>query len=75
MDDITRKFGEVIRANRKSRGLSQEALAELADINRNHLSRVERGLSSPSIKMMKNLSDALGERLSSLVAQCEDEDG
>ena len=71
MSDIARRFGEVIRENRKVRGLSQESLAEFADLNRSYLGKIERGLAYPTIETMQKLADALGERLASLVEQCE----
>lgn len=45
---IAIKFGYVIRANRESRGLPQEALAELANLNRSYLERDDAEVSAGS---------------------------
>ncbi len=71
---IAIKFGLVIRANRESRGLSQEALAELANLNRSYLGEIERGVAVPSIETMEKLALALSEKLSDLISQCEHDD-
>lgn len=74
MSTNAEKFGKVIRASREKRGLSQEGLAELANLNRNYLGKIERGSVSPSIDTMQKLADALLEKLSCLITQCENED-
>lgn len=71
MSPIAVKFGRVVRRGRESRGLSQEALADLASISRSFLSEVERGSASPSLETMQKLADALGERLSYLILEYE----
>jgi transcriptional regulator with XRE-family HTH domain len=71
MTAIAIKFGRVLRAQRECRGLSQEALADLAHLNRSYLGEVERGDAQPSIETLKKLADALGESLSSLIKECE----
>jgi XRE family transcriptional regulator, regulator of sulfur utilization len=74
MTTIAAKFGRVLRAERERRGLSQEALAELADLNRSFLGDVERGTAQPSIETLQKLADALGESLSNLIKECEKND-
>jgi transcriptional regulator with XRE-family HTH domain len=37
------RFGEAVRARRKALELSQEALADYADIDRSHMGKIERG--------------------------------
>ena len=74
MSGIATKFGQVIRSNRESRGLSQEALAELAHLNRSYLGEIERGSAVPSIETMQKLAAALGENLSALIIQSEKND-
>ncbi len=44
---------------RKSKGLSQEQLAEKADINPKYLSRMERGTENPTLDMLIKLTGAL----------------
>jgi transcriptional regulator with XRE-family HTH domain len=38
-----KKLGEAVRAERKALGLSQEALADAAQIDRAHMGKIERG--------------------------------
>lgn len=44
---------------RQTRGLSQVALAQRADVTQGHLSKMENGLSEPSEEVLKRLADAL----------------
>ncbi|WP_057157173.1 helix-turn-helix domain-containing protein [Massilia sp. Root351] len=52
-------FGEHLRVWRKLRHLSQQGLAESADLSARHLSFLETGRSSPSREMVLRLSDRL----------------
>jgi transcriptional regulator with XRE-family HTH domain len=65
-------LGSVVKRHRENRGLSQDSLAELAGISRNHLGEIERAESSPSIEILAKISKALCERLSILIAECEE---
>lgn len=49
-----------MRRLRRDRDLSQEALAEMASIHRNHLGAIERGTKTPSLTAILHLADALG---------------
>lgn len=53
------KLGEHIRQLRQDRALSQEALAEMAEIHRNFLSGIERGKKGMTIETLLRLSRAL----------------
>ena len=64
-------FGEVVRRHRSARGLSQEQLAEAADLHRNHVGFVERGERVPSIDIARQIAEALCLPLSALVAEAE----
>jgi transcriptional regulator with XRE-family HTH domain len=48
-----------LRRLRVKRGLSQEALAADAGIDRTYVSRLERGLENPTVAMLEQLADAL----------------
>ena len=64
-------FGLVLRDLRKERGLSQEALALDAGIQRNYVSLIERGINQPTITTIFKLAIALQVRPSKLVALVE----
>lgn len=64
-------FGEVVRRHRTARGISQEQLAEAADLHRNHIGFVERGERAPSIDIARQIAGALGLSLSALIADTE----
>jgi transcriptional regulator with XRE-family HTH domain len=59
-------FGAVVRAKRRSLGLSQEKLAERAGCDRQSINRVENAAYSPSLDRVFKLADALGLSLSEL---------
>ncbi|WP_081948794.1 helix-turn-helix domain-containing protein [Litchfieldella xinjiangensis] len=59
MENILVKFGEEIRKLRTERGLTQEQLAELSNLDRTYISSVERGKRNISLKAIKSISDAL----------------
>ena len=48
-----------LRILRKQKGLSQEALAHQADIDRNYVGQIEREEKSPTIDMIEKLATAL----------------
>ena len=52
-------FGRRLRDLRKERGLTQEALAEAADLSGNYISDLELGLKVPSLTILVRLSQAL----------------
>lgn len=61
-------LGHRIRAARKRKGLTQQQLAELAGIEPNHLSHIERGLSLGSVQSLVNIALSLEVALDSLLA-------
>jgi transcriptional regulator with XRE-family HTH domain len=65
--DICSAFGSALRAARRARGLSQEALAFECDLHRTYVSSVERGERNISIINIERLCIALGILPSSLL--------
>ncbi len=64
-------FGKVLRALRRHAGLTQEQLALDADLQRNYISLLERGMNSPSIKTLFKLSGVLKTTPSKMLEQTE----
>ena len=61
-----KRFGIRIRELRQQRGLSQEALADLARIGRSYMSGIERGVRNCSTLHLLRLAKALGVRVGDL---------
>ena len=61
-------LGAAIRAARKAKGLSQEALAELADIDRSYMGGIERGEHNLAIINLIKIANALGVKTSDLLS-------
>jgi transcriptional regulator with XRE-family HTH domain len=55
-----------LRRLRVRQGLSQEALAVDAEIDRTYVSRVERGLENPTVAVLERLSKALSADITEL---------
>ena len=69
--DMSRAFGVVLRKHRLAKRLSQEALAEKADLHPTHVSLIERFERNPSLNVANSLVKALGAPLSELIAEAE----
>ncbi len=52
---------------RKARGLSQNELAERADVNDKYLGEIERGVGNPSLEVLMKVAKALGVDLATVV--------
>ncbi len=63
---LLKVFGENLRGLREQRGLSQEGLAEVANLHRNEVGVVERGECAPGLLTLLVLADALGVPLKEL---------
>jgi transcriptional regulator with XRE-family HTH domain len=60
-------LGETIRSYRKQSGLSQEQLAERADLHHNFVGEIERGEKAATIDTLLKIAKALGVRARDLV--------
>lgn len=59
MDERVKLFGQKVRQIRKSKGISQESLAELAGIDRSYMGNIERGEKNITLKKAYEICDAL----------------
>jgi transcriptional regulator with XRE-family HTH domain len=57
--DIKVAFGEKVKAIRKSQNVSQEKLAELAELDRTYISDIENGKRNVSIETVFKIAKAL----------------
>ncbi len=53
-------FGAAVRALRTEQGVAQETLANLADIERSHMGKIERGEHMPTLAIILKIARALG---------------
>ena len=60
-----------LRLTRLRHRLTQEKLAFLSGLHRNHVSLLERGLRSPTVDVLYRITSALGVKASSLLASAE----
>ena len=72
MEDLRRPFGERVRDVRLALGLSQEELAERAEMHWTYVSGIERGLRNPGLNTLGRLATALGLTLPELLAGVAD---
>ena len=66
--NIKKRFGKAIRRRRRELDLSQEELAERADLHRTYISSIERGDRNISIENIEKLCIALDVSVSVLFA-------
>ncbi len=60
-------FGKRVREMRKSKGISQERLAEMAGIDRSYMGNIERGEKNITLKKAYEICDALEIEIQNLV--------
>jgi transcriptional regulator with XRE-family HTH domain len=60
-------FGRNLRKLREARRLTQESLAEQADMDRTYISDIERGMRNPGIKNVARLASALNATAAQLM--------
>jgi transcriptional regulator with XRE-family HTH domain len=67
-EDLRPALGRRVRELRRALGLSQERLAERADLHWTYVSGIERGLHEPGLNVLSNLAKALEVSLPDFVA-------
>ena len=59
-------FGSNLRSERERKNLTQEKLAEKADLDPSYISGIERGIRNPSILSVVRIAKAMGTTVSDL---------
>lgn len=70
-ETISSRFGTEVRRLRLERGLSQEALAAIARLDRTFVSMVERGVRRPTLDSAQRIAAALELPLSEVIRSAE----
>ncbi len=70
--ELDKLVGIQIQLLRLSKGWSQEYLAEKSSLHRTYISQLERGLKSPSIRVLFQITSALEVPASKLIEMVED---
>ncbi len=65
-------FGPRMKALRRLKQMTVEELGDAIGVNKAHISRLERGLKTPSISVMAKLATALGTSIGHLVGETLD---
>lgn len=67
--ECQRRFGELIRAERKRKGLRQEDVAELLGIAKSYYGHIERGERNVDFTLALRISKTLGFDLSEFIKE------
>ncbi len=65
-------LGDVLKSFREEAGMTQEALAFEAEVDRTYISQLEHNKKSPTVDVLFRLCDAMGIKASELIARVED---
>lgn len=71
MTKVDKAFGQAVKKYRLKHELSQEDLAFRAGVHRTYISQIERGLKSPTLKIIWVLSKALDTSMHELLHETE----
>ena len=68
---VNQAFGSAVRRFRVSQGLTQEALAERAELHRTYISDIERGARNVSLVNIARIARALSISLADLMSEVQ----
>ena len=70
--NLEKALGLEIQRRRIEKGWSQEYLAEITGLHRTYISQLERGLKSPSVRVLNHITNALGSTMSDFLQAVEE---
>lgn len=68
---VKKLIGRKLKSSRLKRDKTIQELASISRVSSNMISRIERGLTTPSVEILMKLADALGLSLSYFVEEAE----
>ena len=69
---LDRTLGLEIQRRRLAKGWSQEYLAEVTGLHRTYISQLERGLKSPSVRVLSHITNALNTTMGEFLRVIEE---
>ncbi|OGH96594.1 MAG: hypothetical protein A2039_06170 [Candidatus Melainabacteria bacterium GWA2_34_9] len=66
-EEVIKRFGKNVKFERIKKDYSQEDLAAILDVNRNHISKIECGNQNMSLKKITELANALNINIENLL--------
>ncbi len=67
--EFLKKIGLKLKVIRSLRGMSQDDVVNKLDIDKSYYSKVERGLTNPTLLYMKNLAEILDVNLEDIISE------
>jgi len=67
-DELRERLASAIKQARARTGLSQEALALAAEVDRTYVSQLERGIANPSLLILYRIAKVLEVRVDTLLS-------
>lgn len=64
-----KEIGTIIKERRKEFGITQRTLAELAEININTLTQMERGEGNPTVQTLEKVLTIIGMKLTAEIVE------
>ena len=71
-EDLLRNFGNRVREFRKAQGFSQEAFADICELDRTYIGGIERGERNVSLRNIALIARSLGISTSELMKGIDD---
>lgn len=65
--DVLARFGARLRESRAALGLSQEAFADMCELDRTYISGIERGKRNVSLRNIERIARTLGVPIAELM--------
>ncbi len=69
--NLIKCFGAAVQKRRFGLGISQEELAERADLHRTYVANIERGARNPTLLTIKKLANGLGVSTADLLSEAK----